>query len=346
MTAESGRPQVHLFLLAGQFPGMDHAAALSAALSYALAAERHGFAGVWMAEHHFISYGVCPSALAFAGHVLGRTSRLRVGTAACVLSNRHPVALAEEAALLDQLSGGRLALGVARGGPWVDLEVFGTGLDRYATGFAESLDLMRQWLSGVSTVAADGRHFRFRQVTVVPRPQRPPPIWVAATSPSTVETAAERGLPVLLGMHATDVEKATLLTRYRQTAARHGHEAAAPAHASAHLAQVAGSDEEAADIVRESLPALLEGTRQYVRIDGSPPAHRDLAGYTERLISIGAVGTPETCRQRLAASVAATGARHVLLMVEAAGDPDRVLRNIADLASALSLGDPAAPGCH
>jgi alkanesulfonate monooxygenase SsuD/methylene tetrahydromethanopterin reductase-like flavin-dependent oxidoreductase (luciferase family) len=158
-----------------------------------------------------------------------------------------------------------------------------------------------------------------------------------------VEIAAERGLPVLLGMHATDVEKATLLTRYRQTAARHGHETAASAHASAHLAQVADSDDEAADIVRGSLPALLDGTRQYVRIDGSPPAHRDLVAYTEHLISIGAVGTPETCRQRLAASVAATGARHVLLMVEAAGDPHRVLTNIADLAVALSLGDAAAP---
>lgn len=334
MTADYDRPRVHLFLLAGQFPGMDHAAALAAAVDYALAAERHGFAGVWIAEHHFISYGVCPSALAFAGHVLGRTSTLRVGTAACVLSNRHPVALAEEAALLNELSGGRLALGVARGGPWVDLEVFGTGLDRYATGFDESLGLLRRWLSGAPEVGADGRYFRFRSVTVVPQPRRPLPVWVAATSPSTVDTAAAHGVPVLLGMHATDAEKAALLYRYQRTT---DHAVIAPAHASAHLAQLADSDDEAAEIVRNSLPALLEGTREYVRIDGSAPAHRDLHAYTEQLIAIGAVGSPETCRRRLAAAAAATGVQHQLLMVEAAGDPRRVLANIAGLATALAV---------
>ena len=330
---------VDLFLLAGQFPGVGHAATLAAAVDYGLAAERLGFAGVWIAEHHFISYGVCPSAVAFAGHLLGRTSRLRVGTAACVLSNRHPVALAEEAVLLDELSGGRLALGVARGGPWVDLEVFDTGLDRYETGFAESLDLLRSWLSGAPAVGADGDHFRFRPVTVVPRPRRAVPVRVAATSPSTVDTAAERGLPLLLGMHATDEEKTDLLSRYAAVAARHGHDPGAVAHASAHLAQVGETDAAAEDVVRRSLPALLAGTRDYVRVDGSPPAHRDLAAYTGQLISIGAVGAPETCRRRLEASAAATGVRHQLLMVEAAGRPADVLANIAGLADALAVGN-------
>ena len=125
-TDHGGRPapaparpslRVDVFLLAGQFPGTSHAQALHEAMSYALAAERAGFDGVWIAEHHFISYGTCPSALAFTAHLLGRTTRIRVGTAACILSNRHPVALAEEAVLLDELSGGRLDLGVARGGP-------------------------------------------------------------------------------------------------------------------------------------------------------------------------------------------------------------------------------------
>jgi alkanesulfonate monooxygenase SsuD/methylene tetrahydromethanopterin reductase-like flavin-dependent oxidoreductase (luciferase family) len=135
------------FLLADRFPDTSHRQALGDALSYALAAEQAGFDGVWIAEHHVISYGTCPSALAYAGHLLGRTGHIRVGTAVCILSNRHPVALAKEAILLDELSGGRLDLGVARGGPWIDLDVFGTGLRRYADGFAESLDLLLDWLS-------------------------------------------------------------------------------------------------------------------------------------------------------------------------------------------------------
>ena len=334
MTAEP-----HLFLLAGRTPGETHADALASAVGYALAAERLGFAGVWLAEHHFISYGTCPSAIALAANVLGATSRIRVGTAACVLSTRHPVALAEEAVLLDEISGGRFALGVARGGPWVDLEVFGTGLDRFATGFPESLDLLLAWLSGAPRVGADGPLFRFRPVAVVPRPRRPLPVWVAATSPATVELAAARGLPLLLGMHATDAEHADLLGRYGRVAAAHGHDPARTPHASAHLAQV-GPD--AADVVRARLPALLAGTREYVRLDGSPPAHRDLAAYTEHLIRIGAVGDATTVRRRLAESAAATGVRHQLLMVEAAGTRPEVTANIEALAQALGQGAPGS----
>src|SRR6266536_1091299 len=96
---------------------MTQAHALGGAVDYALAAERAGLTSAWVAEHHFISYGVCPSALALAANLLGRSHRLEVGTAVCMLANRHPVALAEETALLDHLSGGRFHLGVGRGGP-------------------------------------------------------------------------------------------------------------------------------------------------------------------------------------------------------------------------------------
>ena len=91
-------------------------------------------------------YGVCPSAVTLAGLLLGRTRRIRVGTAVSVLPNAHPVALGEQAALLHLASGGRFSLGVGRGGPWVDLEVFGTGLDAYEKDFPESLDLLLRWL--------------------------------------------------------------------------------------------------------------------------------------------------------------------------------------------------------
>ena len=63
--------------------------------------------------------------------LLGRTRRIRVGTAVSVLPTTHPVALGEQAALLHLTSGGRFSLGVGRGGPWVDLEVFGAGLAAY-----------------------------------------------------------------------------------------------------------------------------------------------------------------------------------------------------------------------
>jgi alkanesulfonate monooxygenase SsuD/methylene tetrahydromethanopterin reductase-like flavin-dependent oxidoreductase (luciferase family) len=318
----------HVFLLAGQFPGMTHAEALSRAVAAALTAERVGFAGAWIAEHHFLSYGVCPSALAFAANLLGRTDRLRVGTAACILSNRHPVAVAEEAILLDELSGGRLALGVGRGGPWVDLEVFGTGLDRFEHGFADALDLVRDWLSGRSPVGGRGP-FAFRPVPVVPLPRRPVPLWVAATSRPTVDIAAARGLPLLLGMHADDVESAGLLRRYAEVAERHAHDPAAVPHASAHLAFVDDTTARAEKAVIAALPALVARVREYTRIVESTGPTLDPLSYVEHLVRVGAVGDARRCAERLAASVEATGVRQVLLMVEAAGDPAQTVERLA-----------------
>jgi alkanesulfonate monooxygenase SsuD/methylene tetrahydromethanopterin reductase-like flavin-dependent oxidoreductase (luciferase family) len=317
--------RVDVFLLAGQFPGTSHAQALRDALSYALEAERAGFDGVWIAEHHFISYGTCPSALAFAAHLLGRTTRLRVGTAACILPNRHPVALAEEAVLLDELSGGRLDLGVARGGPWIDLDVFGTGLRRYAHGFAESLDLLLAWLSGTDRVGADGEFFRFPPVAVVPVPRRPVAVWVAATSAPTVELAAARGLPLLLGMHATAEEKRRLVDHYDD------HGPAGLVHASAHVAYVADTRAGARGALGAAMLGWLSTTGQYVRIDGSAGPARDPRAYLEHLLDIHPVGPPDLCVQRLSDTVEATGTRRLLLMVEGAGDPARTLANIARL---------------
>ncbi|MGH3574560.1 MAG: LLM class flavin-dependent oxidoreductase, partial [Pseudonocardiaceae bacterium] len=200
------------FLLAAQFPGHDHTTVLDSTVAAAVAAEEAGFDDVWVAEHHFMSYGVCPSAITLAGYLLGATRRVAVGTAVSVLSTQHPVALAEQAALLDQVSGGRFRLGIGRGGPWIDLEVFGTSLDRYQHGFPESLDLLLAALTG-NRVAASGPNFRFPEVEVVPRPrtQPHPAIVLAATTAATVELAAQRGLPLLLGMHASDAEKAALV---------------------------------------------------------------------------------------------------------------------------------------
>jgi alkanesulfonate monooxygenase SsuD/methylene tetrahydromethanopterin reductase-like flavin-dependent oxidoreductase (luciferase family) len=265
-----------LFVLAAQFPGRSQSHALAGALDCAEAAERAGLDSVWIAEHHFISYGVCPSAVAFAANVLGRTRRIQVGTAVCILSNRHPAALAEETALPDHLSGGRFTLGVGRGGPWVDLEVFGTGLDRYERGFAESLDLLLGWL-GSERAAASGDRFRFREVTVVPRPlTRPrPAVVVAATSRSTAELAAARGLPLLLGMHQDDEAKVAMLAAYGPVAERHGHDPGRIGHLAAAVAHVADTNAQATNRLRATMPGwLARGVGDYVAITPGPRPRR------------------------------------------------------------------------
>ncbi|WP_103564217.1 LLM class flavin-dependent oxidoreductase [Actinomadura rubteroloni] len=310
-----------VFLLAARFPGEDDAASLDRTVRAAVAAERAGFDDVWLAEHHFMSYGVIPSALTLAGHLLGRTRRITVGTAVTVLPARHPVAVAEEAALLSLVSGGRLALGVGRGGPWQDLEVFGTGLARYETGFPEALDLLLAWLRS-ERVGWTGEHFAFRDVPVVPRAATPPPVVVACTSPETEAVAAARGLPMLLGMHVDDAEKA-------RAVARHG--VPAP-HVSAHLAQVGASRAAATELLLREMPRWLgPGLDGYVPVDGRPRPSRDPEAYVRRLCATHPVGGPDECAAAIRATIDATGIDRLMFLVEGAGSAAATLENLERL---------------
>jgi hypothetical protein len=170
------------FLLAPRYPGQDAGTPLDASLAAAVAAEEAGFDDVWIAEHHFMSYGVCPSAVTMAGFLLGATRRITVGTAVSVLSTQHPVALAEQAALLDRLSGGRFVLGVGRGGPWVELDVFGIGLERWERGYPAALDTL---LAALRTGrVCDPLHTGqvADDLELVPRPRGDLPVITAVTS--------------------------------------------------------------------------------------------------------------------------------------------------------------------
>lgn len=324
----SGSMRFALFLPCGQWPGQSPDTALARTVALARLAERCGFDGVWLAEHHFMSYGVCPSPVALAGYLLGATSRIEVGTAVSVLSARHPVALAEEAALLASLAPGRFRLGVGRGGPWRELEVFGTGLARWERAFPESLELLLAWL-GRDRVGADGEFFRFREVPVVPRPATPPEVFVACTSPATEALAAAHGLPMLLGMHVGDAEKAEAVARYRA--------AGGPArarHVATGVAWVADSRREARATVLAELPRWLgPGLAGHLPVDGRVRPVTDVAAYARRLCDLHAVGTAEECADALARACAVPGIEQVNLLVECAGDAGRVAENVERLGS-------------
>jgi alkanesulfonate monooxygenase SsuD/methylene tetrahydromethanopterin reductase-like flavin-dependent oxidoreductase (luciferase family) len=327
------------FVLAAQFPGQGQAEPLHRAISTAEAAEAAGLDAVWLAEHHFVPYGVCPSAVTLAALLLGRTRRLSVGTAVSVLPTAHPVALGEQAALLHLASGGRFSLGVGRGGPWIDLEVFGAGRAAYESGFPESLDLLLRWLREPA-VAGSGPRYTFREVAVVPRPdeleERPgPEVVVACTSPGTVRLAAERLLPMLLGMHCGDDDKAAMVALWRRTALDAGHPpdaVAAAGHVSAGVAQVADTRADAAETLRKAMPGWLQqGLAAHRTVDGGPRTMRDPLGYTDLLCALHPVGPPRLCADRLAATAARTGITRFALLVEGSGDLGATLHNVARL---------------
>ncbi|HEX4705236.1 MAG TPA: LLM class flavin-dependent oxidoreductase [Pseudonocardiaceae bacterium] len=322
--------RIGVFLLGGRFPGQNDRAALARVKDAVVAAEAAGFDDAWIAEHHFMSYGTCPSAITFAAYALGQTTRIGIGTAVSVLSTTHPVALAEQVALLDNLSEGRLRLGVGRGGPWVDLEVFGTGLDRYQHGFGESLDLLLACLSQ-PRVAASGEHFAFREITVVPAASAVP-VTVACTSLPTVELAAARGLPMLLGMQMSDDEKTVVLNHYTAAARAAGRDPLGIPHIATVVAHVADSRRQAVAELRAAMPGwLADGLAGYQPIDGRPRPQRDPERYTDLLCDLHPIGSPAECVDRLRASADRTGIRHVIMMVEGVGSHEATMNTIARL---------------
>ncbi|MEV5320765.1 LLM class flavin-dependent oxidoreductase [Streptomyces sp. NPDC052687] len=332
--------RVGSFVLAAQFPGQGQGEALHRAVRSAEVSEEAGLDSVWLAEHHFVPYGTCPSAITLAALLLGRTRRIRVGTAVSVLPTTHPVALGEQAALLHVTSGGRLSLGVGRGGPWVDLEVFGAGLEAYEKGFPESLDLLVRWLREPRVEAA-GERYAFREVPVVPRPSESltetdgPEVLVACTSPASVRTAAERGLPMLLGMHVGDEEKAEMVGLWRRLARAAGRPAeqlADPGHVSAGVCQIADRRVDAAETLTKAMPGWLkQGLDAHVTVDGRERRMRDPLAYTELLCGLHPVGTPRLCADRLAATSERTGISRFALLVEGSGDLAATEENVRRL---------------
>ena len=135
---------------------------------------------------------------------------------------------------------------------------------------------------------------------------------------------------MLLGIHTGDEGKHQMITGYATVAARHGHPPAS--HIGAILAYVADTRAEARRMLKTQLPRWLgPGLAAYMPVDGQPRPHRDPGGYADLLCRIHPVGTAADCIHAMAATVARTGLRHLVLMVEGAGDPARTQENIARL---------------
>jgi alkanesulfonate monooxygenase SsuD/methylene tetrahydromethanopterin reductase-like flavin-dependent oxidoreductase (luciferase family) len=169
--------------------------------------DRGGFDAVWLAEHHFNAFSVCPSVHMMGTLAAARTRRLRIGTAVSLAAFYHPLRLAEEVALLDVLSGGRVNWGAGRGFDRTEFDVFGVSAEESASRFRETVDVVLHAWSD-ERLTYDGQHFHFENVEVLPKPlQRPhPPVWVAASSEPAVVWAAEHGLSILMDPHSSHAE--------------------------------------------------------------------------------------------------------------------------------------------
>lgn len=191
-----------------QIPGTKSAGeVLNDTLDMAAYAEDLGFDGVWLAEHHFSIYGICGNPLLMAAAIAQRTTTLEIGTAVAVLPFYDPIRLAEDAALVDVLSNGRLQLGVGRGYQPSEFKKFRVDQATSRSRADEVIDILQlAWTE--EEFSYDGEHFQLEDVSVLPKPVTAggPPILRAAVSPSSFQAAGERGQRILTSPNFTPLE--------------------------------------------------------------------------------------------------------------------------------------------
>jgi alkanesulfonate monooxygenase SsuD/methylene tetrahydromethanopterin reductase-like flavin-dependent oxidoreductase (luciferase family) len=178
--------------------------------------DQTGYDAVWLAEHHFSTFSVCPSVHMMGTMAAARTRRLRIGTAVSLAPFYNPLRLAEEVALLDVLSGGRVNWGAGRGFERSEFAAFGIPGEESAARFHETVEIvLNAWTN--QRVSHQGRFYRYDDVEVLPKPvQQPhPPVWMAASSLPAIEWAASQGHAILMDPHSSRAELVKKRQHYR-----------------------------------------------------------------------------------------------------------------------------------
>lgn len=296
------------------------------------AAEALGFSDVWLTEHYFTGESVYNDALLFASALAMRTSRIRIGFAVLQMPFHHPVRLAVQLALLDNLSNGRIDVGIGKGTVYNEYEFVGHGLrsDDSRARMAEAIEILeRAWRE--TPLVYQGKYFNLRVPQIRPRPvQQPgPPLWRSVISPASFTECGRLGIPILTArLPVQRIKERWAL--YAAGLAEGGHDAATCERLLAQAAlwrnvYVAESDARAED----ELSTLLLRTRahmMHVRHEYNPadfvidpvmlnpwtdPAVGDAEALAFVLATGSLFGSPARVREQVAA-LRDAGVRHLL----------------------------------
>ncbi len=291
-------------------------------IEYVIEAERLGFDSVFLVEHHFTGQGQVSASLTLLAYLAARTSRIRLGTAVVVLPWHNPVLVAEQAATLDLLSGGRLDLGVGKGYRAAEFGGFCIPQEEAGARFDEAIAVIRGAWTSEGRFSHRGERWRYHDIVVEPAPvQRPhPPLWLAAGSPESIRRAAREGFNLLLdqlGSVRLTLERVAI---FREECARVGRTYDPEMVAVARALQIVRTESE-----RE---AAFETRRQVLGVIGDL-ARGERPPQDVRADDAPLLGTPEEIVARLR-RLQAGGVERVLLV-----DPRASLRGLHDFAETV-----------
>jgi alkanesulfonate monooxygenase SsuD/methylene tetrahydromethanopterin reductase-like flavin-dependent oxidoreductase (luciferase family) len=330
-------------------------------------AEPLGFESIWGVEHHFTDYTMCPDVLQFLTYMAGRTTRAQLGSMVVVLPWHDPMRVAEEVAMLDNISGGRLILGLGRGAGKVEFDGFRLSMDESRQRFVESAETL---LGGLET-----GHCEYSG-TFVNQPRaaiRPAPFksfrgrtYAAAVSPESLPVMAKLGVGILIIPQKPWKEVARELETYRSIF-RQVNGGDAPPPVSAGWTFCDESAERAEEMARRYIGGYYQTVLDHYQFQGDHLARtkgyeyygkmaEKIAQYgtdtvVDYFMNLQVWGTPAQCYDKILDIHARTGNSHYVGVFSYAGMPDadaeRNMRLFArEVMPALQkLGaEPPAPG--
>ncbi|KLK89816.1 hypothetical protein AA309_29250 [Microvirga vignae] len=293
--------------------GGDIARQYAARLALAEACDHLGFYAYHLAEHHCTPHGRGPSPNLFLSSVAQRTRRLRVGPLVMLLVLSHPLRAFEEICMLDQLSGGRLELGIGRGSLPIELGYFGIGANAAPGRYAEASEILIEAMKG-GTLSYKGHHFELNGVPLTLGPhQRPhPPIWITTNQPETAGWAAANGANIACVGPSSSVRRITdafRATREHKTGADHQ----APFLGLLRMVVIGSSDTHAYSLAASAYEQWLRSFKYLYDLNAIPtppnlPLTFDAAVESELCVA----GTAASVRQTLLNQLEVAGANYLL----------------------------------
>jgi alkanesulfonate monooxygenase SsuD/methylene tetrahydromethanopterin reductase-like flavin-dependent oxidoreductase (luciferase family) len=274
-----------------------------------------GFYGYHLAEHHATPLGRAPSPSVFLAAAIQRTRRIRLGPLVYVLPLHHPLRLYEEICMLDHLSGGRLMVGVGRGGALLEHQRYGIDPTLAPAMYHEAFEVLMR-AGEAEVLNFEGKFFQYKDYLVQARPvQRPhPPIWYGAPNAEAIAWAAPRAINVVsLGPAA---RARTISDRYLQEWKAMGRaDADLPKIGITRHIVVAGTDTEAERIAAEAYSRWRDGMdflwrRSNVDFTLKEIYPKEFAGL--QAIGNGIAGSPATVREYIARLQYETGINYLL----------------------------------
>ncbi|BBX65206.1 luciferase [Mycobacterium saskatchewanense] len=289
-----------------------------------------------LGEHHRRDFAVSNPAVVLAA-AAARTHRIRLTSAATIISSDDPVRVFQEFATLDLVSGGRAEIMAGRGAFTESFPLFGYRLEDYDAVFREKLDLLLQLRNGGPITWSGKFRPALSEQTVFPPPvQQPLPVWLAVGGTlESAQRAGSLGLPMAIGIIAGDIRRFIALAElYRRVAAHSGNSQSARISINSH-GYVATSMQRAVD---DTYPAFLEGMHTFT---GTPrhllPSRERYARESEKNGALIA-GTPEQVAEKILYQHRLFGHDRTLLQLSVGTLPHRQVLDAIEL-----LGTQVAP---